>query len=980
MFNQNELFPRYTPRNEEQKFIQDQLLLVQQDRESRVILLYGDGGNGKTYLIRNLPDKIQGDSIHWFGPFDIDDSQYWTLPNLELDIARTAPFEYFDQYIDYMSRVPVYEQKRVGHETVLAYLRKGDDVFAKCYAELVKAEQTPVIILDTIESVRGMDVVDKLVRWIKRIPGTLFILAGRPTADIRTDPFIKGLREDPPCNFEKKTIGEFTSNECRLYLSKSSISAELTDDEKEKIVLLSRGHPLWLALTIYYLSEEGMLSEISDSSLVEIQERKSATFEKLHESYIRQLLVPYQKREFWKEAVLRLGVLRRMVSKDIWREIMRDRGLPEGFDNWDDAWRELLNFPWVRPRSNRRYVTLHDALAEELAKRIIPTSDKSKDWRRSLWNSAAEIYSKLIDDQKQKLRLEQNRIDGKLESASLSVPGAGLVNEVLIADAHRLELELLQTIGFYYQTITNYAEGGQLFNTLFDRILDEHQYRFADLLWAEMQRFLPGQKPFDPLEDIIRPEVKSFQEWYQARPVAQYELVRRVTSYLIDRGEVQEAEKMLDRVWKVCKGNLEQEYHVLNLRANARIRIPGKSEDAKKDFKLALSRAKNPGAPQALKELAGQAYTELGYYHRNTGNWNEAANSYLEALRMTPLSDPTKRASIQSQYAYVQALKGVYQSAYDLVNTALNVRRQLGLKREEGMALSVKGEIHRYERHYREAWQAYQDSKDIFDELEDWGWQGLVQQEMAICLYQAHKAGMVLPGYEEMPGKMLEDARDMILKAVEFCRDYSARNYPSALNRAGRIIGLGYADYQEGLRYLGEGIDRAREVADGWFLLANLVQYAELSYQAWVASGRKETRYLEHINAREREIHEAYTEYDFPDLQGRWELLQGQLKADRAQTVKTKAKKEELLHGALEHFKSGYPLIAQGYVGSHGIVALPEELQKLIPIMKNLPGETLEEWFGDLQKSWSELDKERQETSLSSFLTVLYLNVKPHSG
>jgi tetratricopeptide (TPR) repeat protein len=495
-----------------------------------------------------------------------------------------------------------------------------------------------------------------------------------------------------------------------------------------------------------------------------------------------------------------------------------------------------------------------------------------------------------------------------------------------------------------------------------------------------MQRFLPGQTTFDPLEDIVRPEVKRFQEWYKARSIAQYELVRRVTSYLIDKGDVQVAEKMLDKVWEVCRGNLEQEYFILNLRANARLRIPGKSGDAERDFRTALMHTKNPKAPETLKKSAGQAFTELGYYLRNTGNWNEAAYSYLEALRITPLSDPARRASIQSQYAYVQALKGVYQSAHDLVDTALSVRRKLGLRREEGMALSVKGEIHRYERHYRDAWQAYRDAKDIFDELEDWGWQGLVQQEMAICLYQAHKAGIVFPEYEKTPQKMLEDARDMILKAVEFCRDYSARNYPSALNRAGRIIGLGYLDYQEGLKYLEEGIDRARDVADGWFLFANLVQYAELSYQAWVASGRKEKKYLDNISARQQEMYDAYIEYNFPDLQGRWELLQGQLKADRAQAMKAKSKKEELINEAFKHFKIGYPLIAKGYIGSHGIVALPEELQKLIPVLRNLPSEKLEEWFEYLQKSWTELDKVRQETSLSSYLTELYLDVKSNSG
>lgn len=977
--NNSGIFPGYTPRKVEQQYIEEMILKVRQDQKTRVVLLYGPGGTGKSYLVRNLPDMVKSKNLIWFGPFDIDDSQYWILPNLELEIARTAQGKIFDVYFEYMSRVSGYEKQHIGHETVLAYLRKGSEVFLECYSRLLKkTNKTPVLIFDTVESARGMDIADKLIRWIEKVPGTLIILAGRPVESPNVDPFMDGFPEESPIVLEKKNISEFTLDESRKYFDNTLVAKELTDEEKSKIILLTKGHPLWLALSVYYLSKEGLpqvVTQYKFADLSHVKEHQTVEFEKLHEKFIRQLLVPYQKRVFWNEAILRLGVLRRMVSKEIWKKIVSDRGVPSGASSWNEAWNQLLEFPWVRTRANNRYVTLHDALAEELARRIIPAEDKDKKWRYELWRNAVNIYSDLIESQKVILEQEEEQLDQKLKKSTTNEANFALTDYVLSVDAHRLEIELLQTTALYYQILTDNASGCNLFNDTFERTLSRHEYRFADLLWAEMQRFLPGQTTYDPLEDIVRSEVVHFQDWYKNHPEMQYELVRRVSRYLIDKDETQTAEEMLTNVWNVCQGDLEHEYVILNLRGNARLRIPGKSEDAGRDFEDALACIMNPSAPESLRVLAGQAHSELGYYYRNTGDWEAAANSYLDALRITPLDQPIKRAAIQSQYAYVQALKGLYQAAHDLVDASLKVRRKHGLKFEEGMALSVKGEIHRYERHYPEAWQAYLQARNIFDELEHWGWQGLVQQEMAICLYQAYKVEVELPGYEKDHDGMLEDAQALILEAVEFCKDYSLRNYPSALNRAGRIIGIGYQEYDQGLAYLEEGAKVAREVADGWFLFANLVQHVELSYQAWLASGEKELHYLKNIDAKEKEIETAYSEYNFPDLKGRWELLKGQKAFKQAQAIADLNQQNSLYEIALEHFKKAYPLISRGYVGSHGIVALPEEFDKLVPLMKSLPETQRKEWLEALGVAWSVMDKERQATSLLSFLTNLYVDV-----
>ena len=85
-------------------------------------------------------------------------------------------------------------------------------------------------------------------------------------------------------------LTEFSQRVALNYLKGSSISASLdlkvsgerdsegraaADDqeseEKQKLVLLTRGHPLWLAFAISYLKEKGMPEEVTTRSLEEIK-------------------------------------------------------------------------------------------------------------------------------------------------------------------------------------------------------------------------------------------------------------------------------------------------------------------------------------------------------------------------------------------------------------------------------------------------------------------------------------------------------------------------------------------------------------------------------------------------------------------------------------------------------------------------------------------------------------------------------------
>lgn len=88
--NEESLFPEYIARDEEQQVLQE-AAKVRADGQSRVVLLYGPRGIGKTSLVRRLGRAAADDQLTiWVDPADIDDPEYWVLSNLEQRAARTV--------------------------------------------------------------------------------------------------------------------------------------------------------------------------------------------------------------------------------------------------------------------------------------------------------------------------------------------------------------------------------------------------------------------------------------------------------------------------------------------------------------------------------------------------------------------------------------------------------------------------------------------------------------------------------------------------------------------------------------------------------------------------------------------------------------------------------------------------------------------------------------------------------------------------
>lgn len=967
--SEQSFFPAYIPRDEEQRILEE-VARVRQDRKSHAVLLYGPGGVGKTSLVRRLAKAHAADQeTIWVDPVDIDDSEYWLLSNLERHVASGLDPEnaYFGPYRKYLSRLPSYTGPRVGYETIVSHLARIKRIFAECYQEFIADNRkTVVIVLDTVEVIRGMYLLQTLTQWMKALPATLFVLAGRPpTGPGEVEDPIRRELADPhqPLLVSTVWLSEFTWDAALDYLKRSGVAGSLSAEEMDKLVYLTQGHPLWLAFTVDYLRTTGIPEEAAEIELgelaLEIPFRGNMTMagQARDEKFKRRLVAPYRETDFWHEALRRLAVVRESINQPVWESLMADRQPPDGVSSVTETWDRLLQIPWIRPRANRRYVTLHDAVAAELAVRLIPVHDQDRTWRRQLWQRARDIYAESSEALEATLHGELGRLDDAMLSwagrpESSDEPWSAEDDRRLIRatgrlEARKRELSQMKAVGLYYELLCDFSHGSRLFLDLLEQSRSDHDILFQDLLAAEIQRFLPGGVHAHESGDVVGEAIDAFRTWLRTEGRDTHlDIGVSLADYLI-RSEKPEQALSLLGLLPIENADPLQRYRLSNLRGNACMRIPGRFREARRYFEDALGEATVLSSDDRLR-LVAKAHKELGFYHRNGGRWGEADESYQQARNAisetlmagsTP-EDREEMASIQANWAYVKGLTGHYRDGTNLALSAISVRRWLGNDQEEGISWSVCGEVYRYERRFQKAWEAYAQAERIFQRLRNWAWLGLIYQEQAICLFQAVRDGVYL-----RPDAITQ-AKRLITVALDLCRDLAIRGYPSALNRAGRIYGA--EDTELGLRFLADGIEEGRKLSDGWFWFANLVEHAELCYEAWVKEGGQ--IYLDQINAHAQDIASAMQEYEFPDLKGRWYLLQGHLLVRGSLA----SGDESVLDDALEFYKNGLALISKEYVGSSGAASIADEFKTLGELLQDLSPRVREEWQMALRRAWSE--------------------------
>ena len=138
-------------------------------------------------------------------------------------------------------------------------------------------------------------------------------------------------------------------------------------------------------------------------------------------------------------------------------------------------------------------------------------------------------------------------------------------------------------------------------------------------------------------------------------------------------------------------------------------------------------------------------------------------------------------------------------------------------------------------------------------------------------------------------------------------------------------------------------------MSDGWFLFSSLVEYVDLCHLAWLRT--RDEAYLARITEREEDIASVMSEYEFPDLRGRWHLLRGHLRIYEWR----KTGEVSLLPAALANYKEGFAQIALDFAGLPASI-IPGEFEIFGNLLRYLPSNIRTEWLTEFRLAWSSPD------------------------
>ena len=631
-----------------------------------VFLLVGEGGIGKTALLREIYKKYKNKSDVLLIRLDMSLAGMVSLLSVELEVTRQVLEAGFYKMEDAIAIQPMSETAQhalddgANEEDVNQLLLDAHQAEFAYFNQILNSSGKRMIVLCDSIDMTTENFMQDAIPFSSTFNNSVLIYAGRPgkIVDLSYDSLFPSIYTAKSWQIHKCNLDRFDLS-CVEHYFNLVLSTPLTQELVETITILTEGKPVLLALTAEWFKQNVQLPSEINLSKQQLEQLSPVEKQDLHVQFERALVERVRSVQGpLDKAILYMSFLDRRYDRQILQMVL----------NLSSAEIELLE-PQLRQMAFIRYFMddssglLHDEAKELINRHAWPPYDPDGDERRSLASLVIKNYylPKIAQLHKEASTIAKDKAVSTIHFES------GFIQDV---DPHELEMECLD---YHY------------------RISLDHGRRYVTQLIRESISLRKR-------ENIPYEIIKRANEFEAKVAIARMNIIR---------GQYGDSRETLEKALQ--SKDLSAWYQITLLSALSN--TPGVPNENIGFLKQAMAIAEQANDQ---KELAG-LYNQMGLAYRNQGLWDQAENAYNRTLTiLKSFDDPAQKAATLNNLAYVHLLQGKLDEAENLVDIALGIRKKLGNEVAMAFSYQTMGEVADAKGNVNQAVHAYQMAENLF--------------------------------------------------------------------------------------------------------------------------------------------------------------------------------------------------------------------------------------------------------------------------
>jgi len=788
---------------------------------SHLIAIHGDGGVGKSALLRQVLRRYQEHDDFLVVYWDYAEHHRTGLPQIATLYHQSGISE--ARFLDALAELNRYAYDWVPDQVE----RKEAELYDLAVEELhtYLGHRRLIYLADTTEAM--LTSTERIDRFMRQLPNTLLIMAGR---DIKTRKQASLDAIYGPDNVTLLELDPFDRIESNEFFSAVDPEGEIDADMRAKLHLLTAGRPILLILAAEWLSRDMPMPEIIERSPDELLALSADAIRDLRERFEFELVDRVRRLgELLDRAVLYMACINRRHNAEILSTLL---DIPSAqAETLLDA---LSRLPFVKYNPTTASCMLHDEMKNLINRHAWTYIDPTFEVRRRLARQVIEAYYEPHIRQLE----TQNR-------ARLALT-KGPVQRAIIDEAEweqwRLEAECL-----YYRLQLDAQEGLAYFDDRFaDALHGNHLMRMRFLL-EEMEN--AGYAGMGDRVELRRAESLRLQR----RP----QEARRICKRMLERRDTLPINRL-------------SAHNTLGL-----IAMNSNPAEAIYEFKAALRIARKEGLTREI----GALYNNLGQTYSRTSELDRAIEHFRQAIKHGKEENNLALvASATNNLAYVYRLQGDLGRADALCRSALATRQRLGAERGLAYSYLTKGEIDRDRGDLEGAERYTKLALRSFDKLDEVSGQIMAYRSLANIrrhMEQYEDTEAYLDRALELAGQIGDES---LLADVLNVYGREQRDRAVYLQQIGGAAEEIAAFYTRAERYLKRSLELAAKYGDQWLIVRGEFEVALTHFLGRLAAE-------DEIGSRLDEIWDKATQLKYTLLQGYIEETRGEIAERRGDFV-----------------------------------------------------------------------------------------------